>query len=55
MYTIRTFAHHLSTMTGEHPYPEYEGGILGVLGKEMEEFSQMNKEWYLNDYIARHK
>jgi hypothetical protein len=55
MYTVRTFSHHLSTMTGERPFPEYEGGILGVLGKEMDEFSQMNKQWYVNDYMARHR
>jgi hypothetical protein len=55
MYTIRTFAHHVSAMDGAHPFPEYEGGFIGVLGKEMEEFSDFNKQWYLNDLIARHK
>lgn len=55
MYTIRTFPHHVSTMTGEHPFPEYTGGIFGVLGKEMDEFKQMNEQWYMDDYKAKDK
>lgn len=55
MYTIRTFPHHVTSMSGEHPFPEYTGGLLGVLNKEMEEFNDMNKQWYQNDYIVRHK
>ena len=55
MYTVRTFAHHVSTMSGEKPFPEYTGGLLGVLGKEMEEFSDMNKQWFLDDYAAKNK
>jgi len=55
VYTIRTFPHHVSTLDGAKPFPEPEGGILWVLGKEMEQFNQLNKSWYLDDYVARHK
>ncbi|HET9837441.1 MAG TPA: hypothetical protein VFR84_04340 [Candidatus Angelobacter sp.] len=55
MYTIRTFPHHVADMNGEHPFPEYSGGLLGVLNKEMEEFNDMNRQWFQNDYMARHK
>lgn len=55
MYTIRTFPHHVTDMNGTHPFPEYTGGLLGVLNKEMEEFNDMNRQWYQDDYIARHK
>jgi hypothetical protein len=55
MYTIRTFPHHVTDMNGSHPFPEYTGGLLGVLNKEMEEFNDMNRQWYQDDYIARHK
>jgi hypothetical protein len=55
MYTVRTFPQHLTDMNGAHPFPEYTGGILGVLNKELEEFNEMNKQWFLNDYIAKHK
>lgn len=50
LYTMRTFPHHVSTMNGEHPFPEYQGGLFGVLGKEIDEFKQMNAQWYMNDY-----
>ena len=46
MYTIRTFPTHLLTVDGRHPYSEYEGGILGVLSKEMEQFSDFCDEWF---------
>jgi hypothetical protein len=55
VYTVRTFPHHVSTLDGAKPFPEPEGGILWVIGKEMEEFNQFNRRWYLDDYIARHK
>jgi hypothetical protein len=55
MYTIRTFPHHVADMNGVHPFPEYSGGLLGVLNKEMEEFNDMNLQWFQNDYIAKHK
>jgi hypothetical protein len=55
MYTIRTFAHHLSDMNGQQPFPEYEGGLLAVLDKEMEQFAEFNKRWFLDDYVARRK
>lgn len=50
MYTIRTFPTRLSTMDGIHPFSEYEGGILGVLEAEMQQFTQFSNEWYLNDF-----
>ena len=55
MYTIRTFPHHVKDMNGTEPFPEYTGGLLGVLNKEMEEFNDMNRQWFQNDYIAKHR
>jgi hypothetical protein len=55
MYTIRIFAHHITTIEGNHPFYEYDGGLFAVLTKEMEQFSDFNKQWYLNEYVARHK
>jgi hypothetical protein len=49
MYTIRTFPIHMTTMDGSSPYSEYEGGILGVLKKEMEQFADFSDRWYGND------
>ncbi len=55
VYTMRTFSHHVSTMDGAKPFPETDGGILWVLNKEMEQFSDFNKRWYLDDFAKRHK
>jgi hypothetical protein len=50
MYTIRTFPIHLVAMDGSKPFSEYEGGILGVLAKEMEQFSEFSDQWYVKDF-----
>lgn len=53
MYTIRTFPTHLTAMDGSKPFTEYVGGVLGVLGKEMEQFTEFNAQWYMRDMAAR--
>lgn len=52
MYTIRTFPIHLAAMDGSKPFSEYEGGILGVLQKEMEQFTEFSDQWYVRDFGA---
>jgi len=46
MYTIRTFPINLFAMDGTKPFSEYEGGILGVLQKEIEQFTEFSDQWY---------
>lgn len=53
VYTIRTFAHHVQSLDGAHPWPEPDGGLLWVLGQEMDQFGQFNKTWYLSAIEAR--
>lgn len=52
MYTIRTFPTHLTAMDGSKPFTEYVGGVLGVLEKEMEQFTKFNDQWYIRDIAA---
>ncbi len=52
MYTIRTFPTHVTTMDGSRPFSEYTGGILSVLAKEMEQFTEFHDRWYVNDFVA---
>jgi len=54
VYTIRTFSHHVSAMDGTKPFPEPEGGLLGVLKEEMDQFNDLNRRWYLDEFVARH-
>jgi hypothetical protein len=48
-YTIRTLPINVTAMDGSHPYSEYEGGVLGVLSKEMEQFADFSDRWYSID------
>jgi len=52
VYTMRTFASNLYRIDGSRAYPEWTGGWLGVLQKEMEQFSEFHKEWYLSELSA---
>lgn len=53
MYTIRTFPEHLETPTGLRAYPEWTGGALGVLSKQMDDFSDFHDRWYMNELLYR--
>lgn len=49
LYTIRTFPEHLKTPAGTPAYPRWTGGLLGVTNKQMKDFSDFHKQWYLSD------
>ena len=49
MYTIRTFPENLRTPSGERAFPEWEGGLLGVLKAQMDDFNHFHDQWYLDD------
>ena len=38
-------------LNGERAYSVWEGGLLGVMGKQMEDLSDFSKAWYLDDFI----
>jgi len=52
LYTTRTFPTHLSTMDGTKPFAEYTGGVLGVLQKELEQFTEFSDQWYVRDFSS---
>ncbi|MFW6172731.1 MAG: hypothetical protein ACOC5T_03205, partial [Elusimicrobiota bacterium] len=47
IYTMRTFPENLKKPNGENAYSKWEGGLLGVTSKQMEDFSDFHKQWYL--------
>lgn len=49
LYTIRTFPENVRTLDGVLAFPKWTGGALGVLGKQMEDFNELNHRWYLDD------
>jgi len=48
-YTMRTFPEKLKTPSGGRAYAEWSGGLLGVLGKQLEDFNDFHKKWYVDD------
>lgn len=55
MFTIRTFPENLYKVNGEAAYQQWSGGVLGVLGKQMEDFNDFTKKWYLDDLVDENK
>ncbi|HXS94149.1 MAG TPA: hypothetical protein VN736_06050 [Candidatus Limnocylindrales bacterium] len=47
VYTMRTFTSHLYRPDGTKAFPEWTGGWLGVMTKELDQFSEFHKQWYL--------
>ena len=48
-YTIRTFPENLKAPSGLSAYPEWTGGLIGVLNKQMEDFNDFHDKWYLDE------
>lgn len=51
VYTMRTLPQNLKNLDGSTAYPEWSGGAIGILTKQMDDFSDFNKKWYLEDLI----
>jgi hypothetical protein len=51
IYTIRTFPENLYLINGLKAYSEWSGGWLGVSLKQMEDFDDFHKQWWINDYV----
>lgn len=49
VYNMRTFPGNLMHMKGQAAYSQWTGGLLVVLNKQMEDFNDFNKKWYLDD------
>ncbi len=49
---MRTFPENLLRPDGSHAYPTWTGGLIGVAGKQVEDFNDFHRQWWLNDFIA---
>lgn len=52
VYTLRTMPENVYLLNGEHAYGVWEGGWLGVMGKQMEDLNTFSKDWFLDDTIS---
>jgi len=51
VYTVRTFTENVYNLDGSRAYPTWTGGMVGVVGKQMEDFNDFNRKWYLYDWV----
>lgn len=51
-YTIRTLPENLYKSDGSHAFGTWSGGILGVLGRQMEDFTTWHRAWYINEFTS---
>ncbi len=49
VYTMRTLPENLYRPDGSAAFGTWTGGLLGVLGKQMEDFTEFHKQWYINE------
>ncbi len=52
VYTIRTFTENLLRPDGSRAYPTWTGGLIGVAGKQIEDFNDFHRQWWLLDFSA---
>jgi len=55
VYTMRTFPVNLLNPDGSNAYSKWTGGLIGVLNKQMEDFNDFHKKWYLEDLLKEGK
>lgn len=53
VYTIRTFPQNVRRLDGTPAYETWTGGMLGVLGKQMEDVNQFARDWFIADLAAQ--
>lgn len=49
VYTMRTLPENVYELDGTAAFGTWTGGLLGVVGKQMEDFNTFHKRWYLAD------
>jgi hypothetical protein len=51
VYTMRTFPENVYKLDGTAAFGTWTGGLLGVAGKQIEDFNEFHKRWYLADMM----
>jgi hypothetical protein len=49
IYTIRTMPENLYKPDGTAAFGTWTGGLLGVISKQMEDFAEFHRQWYITD------
>jgi hypothetical protein len=51
VFLIRTLPEKLRTPDGHPAFETWTGGLLGVLGAQLEDHAEFHRRWYLNDLL----
>ncbi len=49
VYTMRTFTENVYTPEGIKAFSSWSGGLIGVVTKQIEDFTEFHKRWYVED------
>jgi hypothetical protein len=52
MYLLRSFPQNVMLLDGTHAFGTWTGGLLGVLGQQMDDFNRFHHGWYLDDMLS---
>lgn len=52
IYTIRTMQEHLTNPDGSEAFGAWTGGLIGVLGEQMEDHTEFHRRWWINDELG---
>jgi len=52
LYTIRTMPSNLLDSSGRSAFETWTGGLLGVMGQQMEDHQSMHRKWYLESMFG---
>ena len=52
VYLLRTLPENVHRLDGSKAYGTWTGGLLGVLGKQMDDLGSLAQDWFLRDMAA---
>ncbi len=52
VYTLRSLPQNVYNLDGTKAFPTWTGGLIGVLGKQMEDLTEFHKQWYINELVS---
>jgi hypothetical protein len=51
IYTMRTFPEKLELVDGSNAYSKWTGGVLAVSNKQIDDFNDFMKKWFLDEIL----
>lgn len=53
-YFMRTLPENTLELDGTHAFEQWSGGLLGVVGKQLQDHQELHKRWWLTDWAVAH-